>query len=178
MATKTKKIIRNLHQVPVNLRFGSRKDPYYLTLSRRGSDGDWVEVPGDIADHPDFNRNVGNTFEIISAAEAKKIQYESRAMKTAIESDAQFKLERMSDTSTTIALVDADPKRGGIIRTGDANPMRSRATGTVDNPAANERPGEAAEAGDAPPVSPELPAFGGVDRSATKARATVKKTTK
>lgn len=178
MATKAKKIIRNLHQVPVNLRFGSRKDPYYLTLSRRGTDGDWVEIPGDIADHPDFNRNVGNTFEIISLAEAKKIQYENRAMRTAMESDKQFKLERMSDTSTTIGLVDADLKKGGVVRTGDVNPLRSNATGSVDNPVPVERPGEPAEAGDAPPVSPDLPAFGGVDRGATKARAAVKKTTK
>lgn len=159
MATKSKKIIRNLHQVPVNLRFGSRKDPYHITLQRRGQSGDWVEVPGDIADHPDFGRNVGLAFEIISAAEAKKIQYGERASRTAMEADKQFKLERMSDTSTTIGQLDA---KGNIARTGDVNPMRSRAVGTTDNPIPSDR-GEAE--GDAPPVSPDLPAFGGVEKS-------------
>jgi hypothetical protein len=159
MASKTKKIIRNLHPVPLNLRFGSKRDPYYITLSRRGMSGDYTEVPPDIVDHPDFSRNVGNSFEIISAAEAKKIQYGERAAKTAIEADKQFKLERMSDTSTTIGQLD---DKGNIARTGDVNPMRARSVGTVDNPVPASR-GEAD--GDAPPVSPDLPAFGGVEKS-------------
>ena len=164
MATKTKKIIRNLHPLPVNLRFGSKRDPYHITLSRRGQSGDWVEVPGDVADHPDFNRNVGSTFEIISAAEAKKIQYGERAAKTAMESDMAFKLERMEDRSTTVGLVNAE--KGATwndIRTGDVNPMRSRAVGSVANPVPMERGGETN--GDAPPVSPDLPAFGGVEKT-------------
>lgn len=160
MATKTaKKVIRNLHQVPVNLRFGSRKDPYHITLKRRGESGDWVEVPGDVADHPDFGRNVGVAFEVISMAEAKKIAYNERAMKTAMEADKTFRVERMEDTSTTIGTIDADPKRGGVTRTGDVNPLRSRATGTQDNPV--QEPGAD---GDAPPVAPELPAFGGIEK--------------
>jgi hypothetical protein len=163
MATKsTKKIIRNLHAVPVNLRFGSRKDPYYLTLNRRGESGDWVEVPGDFTEHPDFNRNLGLAFEIISSAEAGKIQYGERSSKPAIEEDRTFKLERMSDTSTTIGMVDADAK-AGITRATNVGPMRSNATGTVDNPVPAERPVAEAD-GDTPPVSPELPAFGGVEK--------------
>lgn len=160
MATKTKKIIRNLHPMPVNLRFGSKRDPYHITLQRRGQSGDWVEIPADIADHPDFNKNVGLSFEIISLAEAKKISYEERAMKTAMEADRTFRLERMEDTSTTIGYVDANPKNGGVIRTGDANPMRSRATGSQDNPV-----NDPAAQGDAPPVSPDLPSFGGVEKN-------------
>lgn len=161
MATKSKKIIRNLHTVPVNLRFGSRKDPYHITLQRRGQSGDWVEVPADIADHPDFGRNVGLSFEIISAAEAKKIQYGERAAKTAMESDKAFKLERMEDQSTTVGLVNAEKRATwNDIRTGDVNPMRSRATGSVDNPVPIDRAPE----GDTPAVSPDLPAFGGVEK--------------
>ena len=165
MAPSTKKVIRNLHFMPVNLRFGSKKDPYYITLARRGSLGDVVEIPADFTDHPDFNRNVNVTFEIISSAEAKKIQYESNVTQTAMETDRNFKIERVEDTSTTIGFVDADPKKGGVIRTGDTNPMRSRVRGTVDNPVPEAR-GEA-EA-DAPPVSPDLPAFGGVEKAPTK----------
>lgn len=162
----TKKVIRNLHPMPVNLRFGSKRDPYYITLSRRGMLGDVVEIPADFTDHPDFNRNVNVTFEIISSAEAKKIEYESNNTQTAMETDRNFKIERVEDTSTTVGLVDADPKHGGVIRTGDTNPMRSRARGTVDNPVPESR-GEAE--GDAPPVSPDLPAFGGVEKAPTKA---------
>lgn len=161
MATKsTKKVIRNLHTMPVNLRFGSKRDPYYITLSRRGTLGDVVEVPADFTDHPDFNRNAGVTFEIISSAEAKKIQYETATVQTAMSSDKNFKIERMEDTSTTVGLVDANPKNGGVIRTGDTNPIKSRTRGTVENPIPESR-GE----GDAPPVSPDLPAFGGVEKS-------------
>lgn len=165
MATKTKKIIRNLHPVPLNLRFGSKRDPYYITLNPRGMSGDYVEVPHDVADHPDFGRNVGNSFEIISVTEAKKIQYGERAAKTAMEVDKQFKLERMSDTSTTIGTLD---EKGNLARTGDVNPMRSRAVGTTDNPIPEAR-AEAAE--DAPPVSPELPVFGGVEKAKATTRA-------
>lgn len=159
MATKSKKVIRNLHQIPVNLRFGSKRDPYHITLSRRGSSGDYVEVPGDIADHPDFNRNVGVTFEIISMAEAKKIVYGSNAARPATESDITFKLERMSDTSTAIGNLD---EKGNVTRL-DVNPTRSLAVGTTDNPIPNER--ASAEEGDAPPVSPDLPSFGGVTKA-------------
>lgn len=161
MASKTKKIIRNLHQVPLNLRFGSRKDPYHITLQRRGSTGDYIEVPSDITDHPDFSRNLGLSFEIISTAEAKKIQYEDRAMRTATEADRAFRLERMEDKATAIGSID---DKGNVLRM-DVNPTRSTATGTQDNPVPVERPAAAVEEGDTPPVSPELPSFGGVDRS-------------
>lgn len=168
----TKKIIRNLHGVPVNLRFGSRKDPYYLTLSRRGESGDWVEIPGDMTEHPDFSRNLGLAFEIISAAEAKKIEYGDRSSKPAIEGDKTFKLERMRDTATTIGHIDADVKVG-VTRATNVGPMRSNATGTVDNPVPAERPVAASEGadGDAPPVSPDLPSFGGVERGAASPAA-------
>jgi hypothetical protein len=156
MATKSKKVIRNLHQIPVNLRFGSKRDPYHITLSRRGATGDYVEVPGDIADHPDFGRNIGVTFEIISAAEAKKIVYGNNAARPATESDITFKLERMSDSSTTIGNLD---EKGNITRL-DVNPARSQAVGTTDNPVPTDR-GE----GGTPPVSPDLPAFGGVQKT-------------
>jgi hypothetical protein len=163
MATKsTKRVIRNLHPMPVNLRFGSKRDPYHITLQRRGQSGDYVEVPGDIAEHPDFNRNVGLTFEIISVAEAKKIQYGDRSAKTAIETDKNFKLERMSDLSTTIGHLDA---KGNLTRTDDVNPMRSRAVGTTDNPVPAERPSGVAKDNGTPPVSPDLPAFGGVQKA-------------
>jgi len=161
MATKTKKIIRNLHAVPVNLRFGSSKDPYHITLQRRGQSGDWVEVPADITDHPAFGRNIGLSFEIISSAEAKKIQYGERAAKTAMETDLAFKLERMSDQSKTVGLVNAEKRSTwNDIRTGDTNPMRSNAVGTVENPVPADRTGEPA----APAVSPDLPVFGGVEK--------------
>ena len=171
MAANTKKVIRNLHPMPVNLRFGSKRDPYYITLSRRGIIGDVVEIPADFTDHPDFNKNVNVTFEIISSAEAKKIQYESNTVKTAIDSDRNFKIERMEDTATTVGLVDANPKNGGVVRTGDINPMRSRVRGTVDNPVPESREIE----GDAPPVSPDLPAFGGVEKAPTKTPRSRKK---
>lgn len=172
MATSTKKVIRNLHPMPVNLRFGSKHDPYYITLARRGMLGDVVEVPANFTDHPDFNRNVGVTFEIISSAEAKKITYETAVVQTAMASDKNFKIERMEDTSTTVGFVDADPKKGGVVRTGDTNPMRSRVRGTVDNPVPEGREGDGE--GDAPPVSPELPAFGGVEKAPTKTRSSKK----
>lgn len=167
MATKSKKIIRNLHQVPLNLRFGSKRDPYHITLSRRGQSGDYTEVPADIADHPNFNRDLGSAFEIISVAEAKKIEYGERAARTATEADKAFKLERMSDTSTTIGQLD---DKGNVARTGDVNPMRARSVGTTDNPIPASR-GEAEAEGDGPPVAPDLPAFGGVEKAPSKTRS-------
>jgi len=160
MATKTKKNIRNLHQVPLNLRFGSRKDPYYITLQRRGQSGDCVEIPGDMTDHPDFSRNLGLSFEIISAAERSKIEYGDNSAKPAILTDKTFKLERMSDLSTTIGIINDDPKTGGVTRVKrDVNPGRSTATGTVDNPVL-----ERGAAKETNPVSPELPVFGGIEK--------------
>ena len=163
MATKNSKtVIRNLHGMPVNLRFGSKRDPYHITLQRRGQSGDYVQVPADIVDHPDFSRNTGLTFEIISLAEANKIEYGDRKAKTATEMDKTFKLERMSDQSTTIANID---EKGNLTRTDDVNPMRSRAVGTTDNPVPVERPSGAAKDSGTPPVSPDLPAFGGVQKA-------------
>jgi hypothetical protein len=73
-----------------------------------------------------------------------------------MQTDKNFKLERMSDQSTTIGHLDA---KGNLTRTGDVNPLRSRAVGTTDNPIPTERGEEGT-----PPVSPDLPAFGGVEK--------------
>lgn len=159
---KTKKIIRNLHAVPLNLRFGSKKDPYYLQLARRGQPGDFVEVPAELTEHLSFNKNVGVSFEIISAVEAKKIQYDVRGTQTLMES-GEF-VGPLGQTLTAGTMVNTEEAslpigglddKGNVVRLNDVGPRRSNAVGTQDNPL-----GE----GDMAPVEPPMPEFKGVER--------------
>lgn len=159
---KAKKIIRNLHPMPLNLRFGSKKDPYYLQLARRGQNGDFVEVPGDIADHISFNQNVGKSFEIISAAEAKKITYDSPVTQTLLDG-GEFvgptgeiltagKVVNPEDNSSPVGGFD---EKGNLVRLKDVGPRRSQAVGTQDNPIPDTH---------TPPVEPPMPEFKGVEK--------------
>lgn len=177
---KAKKIIRNLHSVPLNLRFGSKKDPYYLQLARRGQNGDVIEVPGEIADHISFSQNVGKSFEIISAAEAKKIEYDTPVTQTLM-NGGEFvgPLGETLRAGTVVNLEDnAQPvggfdEKGNLVRLKDVGPRRSTAVGTQDNPVPEEH---------TPPVEPPMPKFVGVERAtgaleepvATKTRAKTK----
>lgn len=160
---KTKKIIRNLHTVPLNLRFGSKKDPYYLQLARRGEPGDFVEVPAELTDHVSFGSNVGVSVEVISAAEAKKIEYNVAATQTLMES-GEFvgPLGQTLSAGTMVNVEDSSHPVGGIdekghaVRLKDVGPRRSQAVGTQDNPL-----GE----GSMPPVEPPMPEFKGIEKA-------------
>ena len=156
-----RKIIRNLHPIPLTLRLGSSRDPFHINLARRGTPGDYVEVSPDLTEHPQFTRNVNVTFEVISAAEAGKIEYHMAPSRTASESDEyNVTLERMEDKSTTVATVELDdkgrPKFQRVTAQESRNPARSNAPGTVD------RAAQDAEA--MPDVSPPLPTNVTVER--------------
>lgn len=160
---KAKKIIRNLHFVPLNLRFGSKKDPYYLQLARRGQSGDVVEIPGDLTEHLLFGRNVGVSFEIISAAEANKITYDAPATQTLMDS-GQFvgplgqtlsagTIVNTEESSIAVGGIDA---KGQAVRLRDVGPLRSTAVGTQDNPIPSPQ---------MQPVEPPMPEFKGVEKA-------------
>lgn len=74
-AKKTQVIVRNLLPLPGLYRFGSRKDPYHMSLKRRGEPGDVTAVPTDISEHPDFSRGLGKYYELITAAEGRSLEY-------------------------------------------------------------------------------------------------------
>lgn len=163
---KARKIIRNLHSMPLNLRFGSKKDPYHLQLARRGTSGDTVEIPGDLTEHLSFNQNVGRSFEVISAVEAKKITYDAPATQTMLEKGEFLGplgqtlttggIQNTEDMSHPVGGIDA---KGNIVRLKDVGPRRSQAVGTQDNPLPNE--GEASM----PPVEPPMPKFTGIEKA-------------
>lgn len=159
---KTKKIIRNLHAVPLNLRFGSKKDPYYLQLARRGQPGDFVEIPAELTEHISFGTNVGVSFEIISAAEAKKITYDVPGTQTLLEGGGELlgplgenlsagAVVNVEDSSQPVGGIDA---KGNIVRLKDVGPRRSNAVGTQENPIPDGTP----------PVEPPMPEFKGIEK--------------
>lgn len=80
MATEKVVYIRNLNPHPMNLRLGSKGSPYYVDfsfpeqISRRGQQGDVVQVPANLVNHPSFTRNLGKLFEIISKDEAEALE--------------------------------------------------------------------------------------------------------
>jgi hypothetical protein len=160
---KVKKIIRNLHTVPLNLRFGSKKDPYYLQLARRGQRGDFIEVPADVTEHMSFGQNVGKSFEIISAAEAKKIEYDAATTQTMLDSGEfvgplgqTLTAGRISNTEDDSHVIGGFDEKGNVVRLKDVGPRRSQAVGTQDNPVPDSR---------MPPVEPPMPVFKGVEKA-------------
>ncbi len=74
-AKKTTQYIRNLTPMPVNVRLGSRKDPYYVRLERRGMKGDVHAVPVDLTEHPAFLNSKGKLFELLTKVQVEKIEY-------------------------------------------------------------------------------------------------------
>jgi hypothetical protein len=163
---KTRQVIRNLHSVEVNLRLGSRKDPYYINLRRRGAPGDTHSVPVELTDHDQYERNVGRLFEPITADEYARLEYgtpEIRKVQGLAISNAEGTgdlvftgIVKNSELSTTVATVDA---QGNLTRAQQAPttqevtaPTRMKVPGTVDF---NMPP-------DAAPPTPQVAADAGV----------------
>lgn len=71
----TSKIIRNLRNAPVHLRLGSQNNIYRIELKPRGLAGDTHTVPADLTQEHTFISAHGHLFEIITSAEAAKIEY-------------------------------------------------------------------------------------------------------
>lgn len=74
---KTPKNIRNLRGTVVHARLYSQnpKDPFRIALNPRGQSGDATIIPVALQDDPTFLQGVGVLWEIITATEAKSIQY-------------------------------------------------------------------------------------------------------
>lgn len=103
-ARPTAKIIRNLRQVPVHLRLrGDGEKPYRIELKARGNHGDSSNVPAKCTQDATFARGLGVLFETITQTELNKIQYPPIGY-----AGSNVTIERMADTSRTIATLDAD----------------------------------------------------------------------
>lgn len=72
---KTAKIIRNLHGITVNARFGNQKDPFRVTLKPRGANGDTTTIPVTLIDDLTFIRGIDKLWEVITTAEAANLEY-------------------------------------------------------------------------------------------------------
>lgn len=75
--SKTPKIIRNLRNMPVHLRFftEAKTDPFRIELQPRGLRGDSERVPAALTETQAFQEGYGVLFEIITSTEQKKIPY-------------------------------------------------------------------------------------------------------
>jgi hypothetical protein len=152
MAARVKKIIRNKLPLEINIRLGSKKDPYYIQLKRRGNLGDTHVLSGDLFDHELVERNIrAGNIEVITKAEYDDLEYfgEGNSPRpttpNVISADGVTPLSdggiiRESETSKVVAVADGKgnfvrPGPGGAAQVSDTtNPGRSQAPGTTDNP--------------------------------------------
>lgn len=109
MAAAKNKLLRNLTHVTVQLRFGSKKEPYHIKLQPRGMRGDVVQLPADLTQHPSFVSNQGVLFEVITqkaADTAAKGYAPGGIIRPKGFEDLKLTVERDSDTTVTVATLD------------------------------------------------------------------------
>lgn len=144
MAAAKPKLIRNLTSYNLNLRFGSKKDPYHVPLSPRGQRGDVASIPAALKDHPEFASNQGVLFEIITLTQAEKVA-EGYAAGGIIRpkgfENMTVTMERDQDNTVTVASIDIS-REGRITETNRRHglePSRAEIAGSEDGPDATER---------------------------------------
>lgn len=167
MAEAKPKLLRNLTRYTLRLRFGSSKDPFHVQLQPRGLRGDVGTVPAAFAQHPTFDSNVGRSFEVITAAQAKRLAENYPEIATPRHSaydDLTVTLERDSDNERTVATYEQTTVGGKetLRRTRSDNfePERASVPGSQDH-AASDVPKRRNKAENA---STDMPPFKGVER--------------
>ena len=159
------KIIRNLRNMPVHLRMGNKKDPFRVQLAPRGLQGDTESIPVEVQQDYGFISGVGRLFEIITATEARDLQYQSVGY---LERTDTAKIYREEDTT----IMTADDWDGKGTRTPQERNKRTQGQVLTDVPGSDAalhqaiRTGQAAVDGDNPAM-PEGVAF---DRKVTVER--------
>lgn len=152
MAPRVKKIIRNRMPLEINIRLGSKKDPYYIQLKRRGYLGDTHTLTAELFEHEAVDRNIkAGNIQVITKAEYDDLDYhgatpqERPISRHVISADGVTPLTdggiiRESDSSRVVAVNDGKgnfirPGPGGAAQVNDSvNPARAPATGSTDNP--------------------------------------------
>src|SRR4051812_16616640 len=114
MAAAKAKLIRNLTHVTLRLRFGSRRDPFHVEMKPRGLRGDVATIPVEFVSHPDFAREQGRSFEVITATVANAAEREypdAIQFRPKIADEINFAgVERQADSEIVVARFETDDR--------------------------------------------------------------------